>query len=156
MSDEPRQIIEHLRHLQSITDVLAWVANRFDKATDAYEHQAAIDDVLKELSDYLAKNFDRIDQLLLLILEKLPDDKSSKRIKQQTNNLRKQTIESRIESLKNQLKQQYHNLNWLEEQAAQFGVNVTLEITSQIIRARERIAEIEDEIKYLKEELGKL
>lgn len=156
MADEPRQILEHLRRLQSIVDVLAWIASRFDKATDALEKQAAIDDVIRELDKRLTEDFDHINQVLLLLLERLPDKGASQRITYQTNQLKKQTIDNRVRSLKTQLSQQHANLNWLEEQSAKYGSSVTLEITNSIIFTKEKIQEITEELHYLKEELEKI
>lgn len=153
--EEPRQILENLRRLQSLIDILSWIANRFDKAVDAIERQQAIDDVLREMDGYLHNNFDRIDRTLLLILEKLPEEKSSRRLQKETNRLRQETIKNRVESLRKQLKQYYFNLNWLEEQSAKFGINVSLEITSQIIETKEKIIAAEEEVRYLQEELKK-
>lgn len=156
MSNEPRQILENLRRLQAVIDVLAWIASRFDKAVDALDHQSSIDDVIRELDEHLDQEFDRINQALLLILEKLPDERGNKRIKAQTDHLRRQTIESRITSLKNQLFKQQRNLNWYEEQAASYGPNTTIEITNSIIGTRERLKELNDEMVYLRSELDRL
>lgn len=139
--------------MQAIVDVLSWIAQRFDKAVDAIEKWQAVDDVLRETSDYLTENFDRLDHLLLLILEKLPDSDASPRVRRETAELRKQTIESRINSLQVQLRKHQNNLNWLEEKAAEYGASVTLEITNQTIFEQEKIKEIEQEICYLKKQL---
>ena len=151
---EAKQILEHLQQLQAIIDVLAWVASRFDKAVDAIEKWQAVDDVLREMSSSLVDYFEQTDRLLLLILDKLPDDETSTRVKQETSELRRQTIKSRIHSLQVQLKKHQDNLNWLEEKAAEYGTSVTLEITNGITYEQEKIKEIEQEISYLKQQLG--
>lgn len=112
--------------------------------------------MIRELDKRLTEDFDHINQVLLLLLEKLPDKGASKRVIAQTNELKRQTIENRLRSLKSQVKQHTINLNWLEEQSALFGANVTLEITNQIIWTKEKIRAITDEITYLDEELKKI
>jgi len=133
--------------------VLSWIAKRFDKAVDVIEKQHAIDDVLRELGEYLTDHNERIDRILLLILDKLPDNNMSARTRQETSELKRDTIKSRIRSLQVQLKKHQANLNWLEEQSAKYGPNVTLEITNGIIYEREKISELEQEIDYLKKEI---
>lgn len=152
---EPQQILENLRRLQSIVDILSWIASRFDKAVDALEKQAAIDDVIREQDEYLSASFDRIDKTLLLILERLQNRQESKWTRQETNRLRAETISSRLDSLRKQLRQRQANLNWLEEQEARFGSETTLQLTNQLIATRERIGEINEEVKYLEDELKK-
>jgi chromosome segregation ATPase len=149
--DEPKQIINALRNLQTIVDALQWIASRFDKAVDRIEAQQALDDVLRELSDYLTSNIDRIDRMLLLILEKLADP-HSERVRRETGELRQETIDNRLRSLRAQLKQYQNNLNWLEEQAANYGTNVSLEIRNQITWTRQKINDIQNEISLLKGE----
>ncbi len=155
MSSEPQQILENLRRLQSLVDILSWIASRFDKAVDALEKQAAIDDIIREQDEYLNSSFDRIDKTLLLILERLQNKQESKWTRQETNRLRAETIKSRLESLRKQLKQYQGNLNWLEEQEARYGAETTLQLTNQLIATKEKIGEIDEEVKYLEGELKK-
>lgn len=149
-NDEAKAIYQSLRNLQSIVDVLAWIAGRYDKILDSVEQHAKIDDVLRELSEYLTDSVDRIDRILLLILEKLPDHDASPRVLRETDALKRETINSRIKSLKVQIAQHQKNLNWAEEQAALYGPEVTLDITNKIIWEREKIAQLQHEINYLK------
>lgn len=151
--DEPRQILQTLRNLQAIVDVLSWIASRFDKAIDQVERQPAIDDVLRELSDYLTGSIDRTDRLLLLILERLPERKNEpEHIRTQTAELKRETIENRLISLRLQRKQYTANLNWLEEQAATYGAAVTVEIRNQIQWTKDKLAKIDNDIGDLQRE----
>lgn len=151
-NDEARQILQYLRNLQSVIDVLIRIASRFDKAVEQIEKMQGIDDVVRELGDYLTANIDRLDRMMLLILEKLPDRGVSERVKQETAELRQETIKNRIRSLRIQIKQHQSNLNWAEEQAAQYGPTVTLEITNKIIWEREKIKELQAELDYLRQQ----
>ena len=150
---EVDQFLERLKRLEDIVSVLSWIAKRFDRAIDIIEQQQSIDDVLRELSEYLTENVERIDNMLLLILEKLPDEQASPRVRRETAELRTQTIKSRVRSLYIQLQKHQKNLNWLEEQAANYGPNVTLEITNQITFERETTKKLQKEIDYLNQQI---
>lgn len=171
MGNESAQILEYLRQLyqlvvtleqtietleqainniKTLTDVQSWIASRSDKAIDKLEAQPPIDDVLRELSDYLTSNIDRVDRMLLLILEKMPEGRYSERIKQETAELRRETIDNRIRSLKLQLRQHTENLNSLEEQAAMYGMAIPQEIKNQIDWEKKKIGNIKEEMEYLK------
>lgn len=146
MNDEPRQILEALRNLATIVDVLSWIASRFDKAIDRIESQQALDDVLRELQDYLTGNIDRIDRMLLLILEKLADP-NSERVQRETGELRREAVANRVRSLRLQRQQYYDNLNAWQEQAASYGE--TPEIRNHVSAIQRKIREIDEEIKTL-------
>lgn len=150
-NDEAKAIYQSLRNLQAIVDVLAWIAGRYDKMMDSVEKQQAVDDVLRELSDYLTGSVDRIDRILLLILDRLPERNVSPRIRQETDALKRETIRSRIKSVQTQIIQHQKNLNWAEEQGALYGPESTLDITNKIIWEREKIQELQQEIDYLKQ-----
>lgn len=151
--DEPKQILQQLRNLNAIVDVLSWIASRFDKAIDRLEAQQSIDDVLRELSEYLTSNIDRIDRMLLLILDRQPDRPNlPERIRRETAELKQETIDNRITSLRAQLARHHDNLNYLEEQAANYGPNVTVEIKNQIEWTKAAINQIEQAIKDLQKQ----
>lgn len=148
---EARQLLEELHRLYSLVSVLSWIAKRFDKAVDVIEKQHAIDDVLREFGEYLADSIDRIDRIMLLILERLPADNISPRAKQETSELLQETIESRKRSLKRQLLDHQGSLNALEEKSAKYGINVPLEVTNGIIFEKEKIKRLKDEFALLRE-----
>lgn len=170
MDNEPAQILEYLRNLhqliaaleqaievleqaianiKTLTDVQSWIASRSDKAIDRLEEQAPIDDVLRELSDYLTSNIDRIDRMLLLILEKMPEGRYSEQIRQETAELRQETLTNRVRSLKIQLRQHADNLNDLEEKAARFGMTIPQDLDNQIKYERRKIDDIKAEMAHI-------
>jgi hypothetical protein len=155
-NDEIKSIYQALRNLQAIVDVLQWIANRFDRAVDAIEKQQAIDDIIRELQDYLTTSQDRIDRMLLLILERLPE-KSDLPVwaKRETAELKQQTIESRLKSLQLQKAQFNNNLNTFEEQAAQYGFLVPIELKNKIEWSQDKLRKIDDELEYLRKNYGK-
>jgi hypothetical protein len=155
--DEPRIIIEELRNLRALTDVLSWVASRFDKAVDLIEAQAPLDDIIRELQDYLVKSNERIDKSLLLILERLPDNANvSQHSRRVTNQLRLDTLSARIESLKKQASILHTNLNDLEEQAAMFGFGqVPVHLRNQMNGNREQLANVAEELEFYEDEYAK-
>jgi len=147
-NDDLRRISQALQNLQSIVDVLSWIASRFDKAVDAVESFASIDDVIRELSNYLTGELDQIYKILLVILDQLDTETPNVAGKKMTDELRAEIVDGRVRSLKNQLKQHQQNVNQLEEQSAIYGASTPLGITNQIIRQKRKVAEIEAELAY--------
>lgn len=151
--NEVKAIYQALRNLQSLVDILQWIANRFDRAVDTIEKQQAIDDVVRELSDYLTNSIDHIEQVLVVLLEQ-SSGHPTKYTKQQTDKLLSETLKNRVRSLRLQIKQHQSNLNWAEEQAAQYGPEITLEITNKIIWEREKISELTSELEYIQDQIS--
>jgi hypothetical protein len=149
--DEPKEIIIALRNLQSIVDVLSWIASRFDKAIDTIERQQSQDDILRELGEYLTGSIDRIDRVLLLLLKRLDHPKLSDRDRRETAELEIDTLHNQIHSLKIQKKRHQSNLNYLEEQAAIYGPSVTLEIKNKIEWTKAEIVELDQRIRELEQ-----
>jgi hypothetical protein len=143
--EEIRQIYQSLRDLQARVDVLAWIASRFDKAVDLIEDFARVDDVIRELNEYLIEEFEQVNQALLALLDYLECQPGSTKI--QTGELKTNIVESRLASLRRQLTRHVSNINYLEEESAHYGPSVPLSITNDLIRERDIVRDIEAKIK---------
>jgi len=142
--EEIRQIYQSLRDLQARVDVLAWIASRFDKAVDLIEDFARVDDVIRELNEYLAEEFEQINEALLALLDYLECQPGHTDIS--TGPLKTDMVEKRLASLRRQLLKHQSNLNYLEEESAEYGPSVPLGITNNIIREKEIIEELQQKI----------
>ena len=146
--EEIRQIYQSLRDLQARVDVLAWIASRFDKAVDLIEDFAKVDDVIRELNEYLAEEFEQINEALLALLDYLECQPGETAI--DTGELKVDMAEKRLASLRRQLSRHQSNINYLEEQSAEYGPSVPLSITNDLIRERESVAGLKRKIEELK------
>jgi chromosome segregation ATPase len=159
-NDEARQIVQRLRELQETVDelrtntnVLSWIASRFDKAVDTIERQQAIDDVLRELEEFLANSLNRIDETLLHILERLPEPRDPV-VKRKTAELLQSTIDSTIRSLKVQQATYQRNLNELNEEVAMYGFAVPVEKRNQVKWYQDKLKKIEEDLVYYQHKLN--
>ena len=152
--DEPKRIIEWLRNLDATLEVLKWIASRSDKATDYLEDLLAIDDVIREQMDYQMERDERINRILIEILNVIGELATTGRISEKTRcstaELNREVVEDTISSLQRQRREFQKNLNILEEQAAPYGFNVPLEKQNEIDWHKEKISQLEQRIADLK------
>ncbi len=140
--NEIEEIAGALRRLYSLGD-------KFAQALTALEKYQQIDDIIRELSEEVPSHLDRIDRLLLLIIDRLstttPVDHHQRKL---TSELREEVFGSRRRSIMKQMLQTQSNLNQMEEQAAEYGHHPPLEVTNHIIKLRENFNALEQELDY--------
>ena len=137
-----------LKYIYGALQRLHTLADKFSQALIVLEQYQQIDDIVRELTEELPKQLDRIEQAILIILDQAGGRRANRRTERVTAELRAEIINSRVASLKRQIKRQQDNLNQLEEQSADYGADVPLHVTNHIIRIQRKIEELREELRF--------
>jgi len=143
---------EQLQYIYGALRRLHTLADKFAQALIVLESYQALDDVIRELTEELPHQLDRIEQAILIILDQAGGRQAGHRTQKITAELRAEIVAGRVASLKRQIERQQLNLNQLEEQAADYGADVPLHVTNHIIRIRRKIEELQEEMQFYKDE----
>lgn len=141
-------------NLQALLDTLLGITARWDLATELHEGYAANITAIYRIVEDIPAELEAIYDLQLQMLETLSTN--SRSVRRVTGPLRSQMLERRIESLLKQIGQRQANLNILEEQAAIYGIEIPLHVTTGIIVEREAIDRLENELAGRRDLLAKM
>jgi chromosome segregation ATPase len=179
VSSEPREILQYLRQLyqlnerleqslqqvKTIEDVLSIFSSQFYKNVDRLDEitfdllkeRATIDDIIRELNDYLVSRDDKFERIFLVILEYISKNGNvSEQVKRRTAELFGDVLQDHLTHLRFQLKTHMQNLDKARDTAARQGMNVSTEIQNEIEWETTKINEIREEMAVVDRQINEL
>lgn len=123
------------------------LADRFTQALIVFEELQQRESIHRETILELSATLDRIERLLLILL-----NKKNGRQKKTTEELEIELLNEHIKSLRTRIFQERLNLDRLLERSSEYGREVPLHITNQIEATKATINELQTELKYFLQE----
>ena len=120
----------------------------FEKALIAFEQSQVSIAVFKEVTEEFPQSLDRIERLLLVLVDLLKDQIKNKKA---TNELRSGLIKSRRHSLMRQISQVQANINEREELKADYGIDVPVHLINEIKKLKKLLDGLREEYEFFTE-----
>jgi hypothetical protein len=145
-NDIEKQRLEEIRYIANAHRRLHTLADKFSQALIVFEESQQRDSIARETTEELSASLDRIERLLLIILNKRGrPDKSTKELEYEL-------IAEHIKSLRTRIFQERLNLDRLLERAAEYGRETPLHIVNQVEKTRTALDELQAELDYFLQE----